>query len=746
MATSSPHRDSHATTDSPASFPAQSQGACQKETSWTEALRFIQHKIDSFGFPSFPSLPDPENTSTNNDDIDVAVAHRKVLNCVFSMLDQLEKVVSYRDEIKTNLREVRAHAESTENLSARQKGRIDVLEKEKKSASMKIDALTRTMRDLTDKSAVLRDELKQTKSILQQQRAQFQHDLRRTERELTRCKERLVRGSDPSSRPASATAARSRGREAAAAPAETKAEGGSMKMSGTLKPMRTKSISDQELGLYETVIKNYEDRERVVVAENSALRGMLAELYGSVRKFRLGAPECDEENELKIEFSLPMMMGERFVRARVNQAMKLLAIERNEGVTQTEADSDDDQTKVLEKELAHCKALLEQQLEKEAASRDNGADNNDGAQNHTILQQFEEERQRLLKEQLKAEERLLERERDIESERQKFLEAVVRLGKERAVLEYDREEFENERQKLQQAVGGITGVRAEYPQQLQRESPLSVPLRELPRFSPSSLNRLAANEVSNDWYTMAMAKSNPPSDAKPERNGDVHSSPINGGYLDDRQAHNGTPTPTSDPSFASGIPRFSQTITQTRASGYMGESPWSSNPFRAPQSAGVHSRTVRRTFSFPHLSKENIPNLPAIASDEQGNGVSNLIESELDTFTTYPATTPLPFRHSGPADEEISEETPGIWHKSQIRFASTPFEGTPTPAPSRKFFGNDGRVGAAPGSGATTVSSVKSALRKSHMPRPTAKKTVTIAAASPLPLVVVDEEDVELER
>ncbi|KAI8802080.1 hypothetical protein BJ742DRAFT_743995 [Cladochytrium replicatum] len=750
MGTSPPRDTLNTKTDSPSPVPAQSQTTRQKETSWTEALRFIQHKIDSFGFPSFPSLPDPENTSANEDDIDVAVAHRKVLNCVFSMLDQLEarehmKEMSYRDEIKTNLRDVRAHAESVENFSTRQKGRIDGLEKEKQSALMKIDALTRTVRDLTDKSAALRDELKQTKSTLLQQRAQFQHDLRRTERELTRCKERLVRGSDPSSRPASATTARPRGGAASATAHANNAEGGSMKMSGTLKPMRTKS--DQvhkapELGLYETVIKNYEDREREVVAENSTLRRMLAELYASVRKFRLGAQESDDDNELMIGFSLPMMMGERFLRARVNQAMQMLAIERIEGVAQTEVDSEDADVKSLEKELAHCKALLDQKLEIETASGREQAINYDVAQDRAMLQQFEEERRRLLKEQLEAEERLLQRERDIESERQKFLEAVVRLGKERAVLEYDRETFDNEREMFQQAIRGITGVRAEYRQQSQTDSPPG-PLRELPRFSPSSLNRIGrANEGSTYRHAMATAKSTSPNEGKLERNGDDHSPPVHGDYLDESQ-NNGTPTRAG---LSSGIPRLSQTTTQLRAPGFTGASPSGEDPFRTPQSAGAHSRTGRRTFSFPHPSKESLPNLPPFPDDEQENGVSNLIESELDTFVTHPTTTPRPFRQSVPVEDGISAETPEMWHKSQIRFASTPFEGTPTPAPSRNVFGEDGRVGVAPGSGATRVSSVKSALRKSHMPRSTAKKTVTIAAASPVPLVVTDEGEVELER
>ncbi|KAJ3175654.1 Afadin- and alpha-actinin-binding protein [Geranomyces variabilis] len=445
------HNTAEATASTPSAAQSTASGGGLERT-----VLFVNTELASAGFPD---ILDFSGFAGSDED------GSKVLNCICTLLLQRQKDVAFRDDLQYRLRRVSADNDNLAGTVARQKARLEQCEREISSLQNKNDTLQTSLKREAEKLSVAREELKATKANLQYSKTQYNHDVRKRDRDFARLKDRMQR---------------------------TVNEKTKMTLINPLaKPLSSIGSSKQRNNntdadvMYGVVMRNYEDRERELLSENQMLRDTLFETFRELkdrfadagghdpRDHELGAgpvpssssspPESRDEDEEedpeaameRAHFQLPFNLVQNTVQQRIRHVMMDLKAEWDELMEKIEGEQHPEMVVELEQQIAELhnqndeyqriieeqNRILESSLNGTAAVRHEG----DSAMSDDIRAAPGWDSSIMDLAEQKAE--LEAKVRQLEIDRINFTDAALKLGVERANLQREKKYFNDERRK-----------------------------------------------------------------------------------------------------------------------------------------------------------------------------------------------------------------------------------------------------------------------------------------------------------
>ncbi|KAJ3309479.1 Afadin- and alpha-actinin-binding protein [Blyttiomyces sp. JEL0837] len=370
-----------------------------------------------------------------------------ILNCVFALLNQIKKEYVHRDELNEKLRGAVLEADTYANTCSRLKQSLESAERQLNIANNKLNSTEKAYKEMSAKYQTAKDESAKTTQNLQTSLAQFKHNMKKKESELTVIKERLQK--------------------------LIVDQCNSQKISiRILNPSSKKVIQPavaagkkSENEMYEIVVSTYEEREKEILAENELLRTSLKKLYSECKTFRRELIEMNnsvesdidlkrEESRFRLPYNLIQNEVEEAIVSILNDAKsmtrsleeKLSEITTDDRIHSVTARED---AQCSSEEIAKYKAIIDQQQEllKRVAEADSCV------VNFSSYEDNEEEKAEL-EEMRKKIERQSE---SLMQERKEFHEAVIRFVKERATFDRERDLWEEARRdySTQQILQGL---------------------------------------------------------------------------------------------------------------------------------------------------------------------------------------------------------------------------------------------------------------------------------------------------
>ncbi|KND04005.1 uncharacterized protein SPPG_01453 [Spizellomyces punctatus DAOM BR117] len=402
-----------------------------------KSVDFVNHELAAAGFPV---ALDFAGFGGNVDDA------ATVLNCICTLLQQRQKDVAYREDLQHRLRRTAGDNDELAGTVARMKARLEQCDREIATLNNKLDAAQNSLKKEVEKHHAAKEELKTTKANLQYSKTQYNHDLRKREREHHRLKDRMQR----------------------IVTEKSAAQKVAIKLANPLPKPKTNAggggQSKKEDEMYNIVIKNYEDREKDLLIENQTLRNTLYALYSELKtQFKnqitheedgSNGIECGHEGPLEVsdptekaQFQLPYSLVCHSVEERVKEAIMKLHDEwaRLSETIASQHQADElqqlyEKVEAIEKECDEYRRIIaEQNRLLELSLNEQDAKSNEGLSAHleTSLMDLQEQR-----------DELEQKCQQLEEERGKFTEAAIKLGIERAALQREKMAFEEERRSL----------------------------------------------------------------------------------------------------------------------------------------------------------------------------------------------------------------------------------------------------------------------------------------------------------
>ncbi|KAJ3166913.1 hypothetical protein HDU88_003002 [Geranomyces variabilis] len=433
--------------DSVASDPSAAQNTASRG-GLDRTVLFVNTELASAGFPDVLDFSGFAGTDEDGS---------KVLNCICTLLLQRQKDVAFRDDLQYRLRRVSADNDNLAGTVARQRARLEQCEREIASLQNKNDTLQTSLKREVEKLSVAREELKATKANLQYSKTQYNHDVRKRDRDFGRLKDRMQR---------------------------TVNEKTKMTLINPLaKPISSitsgkRNNNDTDI-MYGVVMKNYEDRERELLSENQMLRDTLFETFRELkdrfadagghdpRDHELGAgpmstpPESrdeDEDPEAAMErahFQLPFNLVQNTVQQRIRHVMMDLKAEWDELMEKIEGEQHAEMVVELEQRIAELhnqndeyqriieeqNRILESSLNGTAAVRHEG--NSATSDDVRAGPGWDSSMTDLAEQKAELEEKV----KQLAIDRKNFTEAALKLGVERANLQREKKLLNDERRK-----------------------------------------------------------------------------------------------------------------------------------------------------------------------------------------------------------------------------------------------------------------------------------------------------------
>ncbi|KAJ3195956.1 hypothetical protein HK101_010549 [Irineochytrium annulatum] len=378
-----------------------------------------------------------------------------ILEAFFALLAQMQRDGSYREELKTRMREAALENDRLTNSISKLKQSLENSEKHSSTLHSKCLQAEKTSKEINEKLQACRDELMKQTSALQATSLQLKHKLKKKEADLLVLRERVQKSSvdqlasqkvglrltNPVKRPAK--------------PTGTGAKRAQTSVCFDHEKLLVDSVP-KEAEFYNLMMGTREEREKEIVSENQALRRMLFEVYVAVREqMQLLANEEEDKvvrsKEACIDFlqffnrdtelarfSLPLndivedvlksKFQSLFTRIR-EQVSRIRAVDPANAPSQPITLSTD-----MQREIDEYKRIIDRQnalLQIASAAEPEFKD--------------EDEDERVSEGLAHSREVLEQRTRQLDEERRKFTEAAIRLGKERCALDRERELLEHER-------------------------------------------------------------------------------------------------------------------------------------------------------------------------------------------------------------------------------------------------------------------------------------------------------------
>ncbi|KAI9205485.1 Afadin and alpha-actinin-binding-domain-containing protein [Polychytrium aggregatum] len=389
--------------------------------SLSRTAAFVNHQLAAAGFPSPLNL----TSQPSNEDV-----HRTV-ECVFQLLQQIEKDAHYREDIHQQMLMLSQENESLSATVLRLTSRLETAEREIDQLNNKISLNTQTLKETSAKLQATKEELKVTKTNYQHARSQYMHEIKKREREGDKIRDRIQKALSDK------TIVQKVGMKLLNPLPKTVAESSKL---GEAK--RTKQDE-----MYKIVVGTFEEREKEILAENSDLRKLLfstyQELKGHMKTFLRSRDVLEDDDATEeARFNLPVNLAGSTIQSRLRYVVGEIRdyiAELQERPTATPEEKPEsqqdvqmlyDQIEEYRKIIAEQARLLELALSK---PKDLGPTHSPARSEYLSgdgdWKELEEQRAQL------------------QEDRRKLTEAAIRMGVERAALQRDRQELEEERRR-----------------------------------------------------------------------------------------------------------------------------------------------------------------------------------------------------------------------------------------------------------------------------------------------------------
>ncbi|KAI9098142.1 Afadin and alpha-actinin-binding-domain-containing protein [Phlyctochytrium arcticum] len=408
-----------------------SSGPSAQET-LKKSVDYVNHELANAGFPIALDFSGFSGATSDAS---------KILDCVCTLLQQRQKDVAFREDLQYRFRRTAGEVDELTTTVARLRARLEQCDRELVMINGKLDSAQKALKKETEKGTAAREELRACKANLQFSKTQYNHDLRKRELEHQRLKDRMQK----------------------IVIEKTASLKVGMKLANPL-PKTTSAVIRKKAGravegeeMYNVVMKSFEDREQELIAENQSLRETLYSLYSELRS-RFESQIKPTRDELKIEdrqpsemppneraqFQLPFNLVQHSVEAKIKDSLSQLedewhslneALEEQQAIQPTEDLSGiKEQLDLAIKNCENYKRIIEEQNKIMALSNidtQSPVKQHKAADLDEAMRQLQRDREEM---QAKAEK--------LESDRQKFTEAAIKLGLERAALQRERDMLE----------------------------------------------------------------------------------------------------------------------------------------------------------------------------------------------------------------------------------------------------------------------------------------------------------------
>ncbi|TPX44005.1 hypothetical protein SeLEV6574_g04769 [Synchytrium endobioticum] len=465
-----------------------------------------------------------------------------IINSLFLLLQQRQKDADVREELSDRLRRVSTDYDILSTTLSKTKAKVEACEREKDVLQMKIESSEKSLKEMTSQYNSAKEDLRVTKVTLQQTKAQFQHEIRKKEREQEKWKEKQTNSHSTASKGKNDVVNSQQARIlnplrsiTNATSSRTNTTSNSQNLHNPNGNSKTKNDD-----IYAIVIKTYEDREKEVLSENEDLRETLYRIYCMLRDrhaecARLRGDETAADNkDRSAQFRLPLNLARQSLAQLILDAMEGVRHEfqilldkcgEYEALTSKESENKKEappasqiaQVKVdsreldyLKRQLGECQHIIEEQnrLLNLSLAPDDVNHNSDSNPAYKLLETTQQDVDSQMEE--------LRRQREqLDLERRRFTDAAVKLGVERVTLEREREEFEEGKRMLEtQKVLSVMPSTPNWlrPQQHNTQSssgPPSVPTRipsGLSGMSPIDRSGMHTSNLSNPSMIKSVLK------------------------------------------------------------------------------------------------------------------------------------------------------------------------------------------------------------------------------------------------
>ncbi|XP_002736564.1 afadin- and alpha-actinin-binding protein A-like [Saccoglossus kowalevskii] len=414
-----------------------------------QCIAFLDQELSVLGFPSLyttsPSDKGPPDT------FDIV----RLINCTFELLQRHQKSMRHTEEL-----EVRQHRNFTDldHLHSNQTRLKDELE----GSQRNIAALCEKERQLKNKNKSViekmkagKEDLRKLEGILKQRDSQFKHDIKKTEKEVNKLKERVHQLLTDK------TQERRIGMDILNSLQRADGKRGKWKTAG--------QNSKHEEDMYRLIITNYEERQKELMLENQdlreSLRNMEKELVDLLNQQSpvksnksTSSDESEDEETASVSSSVEELSTGHYqmpfdmVREGIEKSMRqkwrklkehIKKIENGKETRNRESDNTEQievlvaERTSLSKKIEVYKGIIDQQEQLLMQYQTNAINKEDHnlsflRDSHLLEEKESFSQEKTLFYQQKA---------AFEEERRKFTEAAIRLGHERKKFEEEKAGF-----------------------------------------------------------------------------------------------------------------------------------------------------------------------------------------------------------------------------------------------------------------------------------------------------------------
>ncbi|EGF79167.1 hypothetical protein BATDEDRAFT_35354 [Batrachochytrium dendrobatidis JAM81] len=403
----------------------------------------MNSQVDSH-VPSFQQLADLENTIiyVNRELIGLGLSDslcfnvtaeshdrvKTIVACIFSLLQQRQRDSSFRTDMQERLHYLMTDNDALSASINRFKATEESLKRQIASFKNKLSSATKTTDSTIAKLAAVKEELKTALTAQQYSKAQYAHELKRKTLEFGRLQQRLQKiVAEKSLAKAGITLANP------------------IKSASSMGDGSQSLKQDHSEEMYSIVIKNYEDREKHIMAENDSLRQTLFQVFnemkgyieqhqdqflsGQIQQLRPEIMLAHSPNTLKHPLQEAIEQGLN-VLGSIQTGVSTELVTEMKSQVDCLTKQNNEQTQVIQEQTR----LLEMALNQDFSA--SPPDENDSFA--TGMEDSEHQRTELQ-----------EQWSQLENERRKFTDAAIRMGLERAALQHEREKFEEEKRSHQ---------------------------------------------------------------------------------------------------------------------------------------------------------------------------------------------------------------------------------------------------------------------------------------------------------
>uniref|UniRef100_A0A673KMI7 Afadin- and alpha-actinin-binding protein-like n=1 Tax=Sinocyclocheilus rhinocerous TaxID=307959 RepID=A0A673KMI7_9TELE len=392
------------------------------EENISECILYINQELSSLCFPPI------YRNSDNIRDLDAAVA----LNNIYDLLQLHRRAVGMMEELEVEQLKSSSDLHYQHLTNSRLKDQLELSKKENMRLHERERQLETSLKTLQNCLKDAKEDVQRLQGIIASRATQYNHDIKRREREHNRVKERLnqlliAKKENKQGMEVLNYVGRSDGRRC------------------LWKTGKTESRHEGEM--YKTLLNEFDNRQRELMVENIELKKVLQQMKQKEKFviFQLTLQtNSDDEEPLKGPHEMSCDHAREKLTNSIRQQWRKLKhhVERLDSQASMVQDGDseemiskqlyEDETERLKLEIQQCKEFIQTQQQLLQQQLNTSCDEETAAILNDSYMLEEKER-------LKEEWRVFEEQRkNFEIERRNFTEAAVRLGHERKCFEDDR--------------------------------------------------------------------------------------------------------------------------------------------------------------------------------------------------------------------------------------------------------------------------------------------------------------------